>query len=126
MRGAIGMAFFWLMSMSIMVFVPDLIVYGTLVYKANAAVEQATKEAEMRGGFTPEVEAHYKKVLRDYGLEEEGIIAHQSSVGYRDKMMIGYQGTYRFRAFHLLGTGGGTFTLPIVAQDIGVNEVWNH
>lgn len=126
MRGAIGMAFFWLMSMSIMVFVPDLIVYGTLVYKANAAVEQATKEAEMRGGFTPEVEAHYKKVLHDYGLEMEGARGHPSTVPYRDKIMIGYQGTYTFRAFNLFGTGVGTFTLPIVAQDVGVNEVWNH
>lgn len=129
MRGAVGMAFFWLMSMSIMIFVPDLVVYGTLVYKANAVTEQTTKEAEMKGGITSDVKMFYRQVEQDYGMQNKGFTMQYRTdhdVHYREKFSVAYQGTYTFRAFNLLGTGVGKFTLPITAQDTGVSEVWKH
>lgn len=129
MRGAVGMAFFLLMSMSIMVFVPDLIVYGTWAYKANAVVEQVTKEGEMKGGITPDVQSFQRQMERDYNLDGKGFTvtySTESTVHYREKFVVEYEGAYTFRAFNLLGTGIGTFTLPIHAKDTGLSEVWKH
>ncbi|MEQ2529120.1 DUF4320 family protein [Bacillaceae bacterium CLA-AA-H227] len=127
MRGAVGIAFFLLISFSIMVFIPDIIVYGTWTYKANSIVEKVTKEAEIQGGVTPSVEAHYNQIIKDYGMEDKGFTVKYSQKGqiqHQGRFTVEFEGAYTFRSFNLLGTGIGNFTLPIKANDSGRSEVW--
>lgn len=107
--------------------IPDLVIYGTQAYKANGIVEQVTKEAEMVGGFTASVDERYEEALSQYGLEDKGFSVHYSDTGlveHKGKFVVQVRGSYTFQAFNLLGTGIGHFTLPIVATDSGVSEVW--
>lgn len=127
MRGAVGLAFFLMLSMVIMVFIPDLIVYGTLSYKANAVVEQTTKEAEMQGGITTSVKSFHQQIVEDYGMDDKGfnvVYSNNGPVQHRGRFTVEYNGEYTFRSFNLLGTGIGQFTLPITAKDSGISEVW--
>ncbi|MGG1021165.1 DUF4320 family protein [Bacillus paralicheniformis] len=127
MRGAVGWAFFFLMSMSVMVFIPDLIVYGTLSYKANTVVAKTTKEAEMQGGITASVENRYKELLKEYGLDDKGFKVSYNKKGeiqYNDPVKVEIEGEYTFKSFNLLGTGVGQFKLPIRSSDSGHSEVW--
>jgi len=127
MKGYMGLAFVLLMTFPIMVLIPDLIVYGTYSYKANTIVEQTTKEAEMQGGITQEVEEQYNKAMKRYGMDGKGFKISYDRTGkfeHRGRFEVELAGQYTFRAFNLLGTGVGQFTLPIVSKDSGVNEVW--
>ncbi|CAI6330749.1 DUF4320 family protein [Bacillus subtilis] len=127
MRGAVGLAFFFLMTMAIMVFIPDLIVYGTLSYKANTVVAKTTKEAEMQGGFTPTVEKRYQELMKEYGLDDKGMTVSYNKKGevqYNEQVQVQIKGEYTFKSFNLLGTGVGQFKLPIESSDSGVSEVW--
>lgn len=127
MRGPIGLAFFLLMTFSILVFIPDLIVYGTLNYKANAVVQNTTKEAEMQGGITQSVQDKYQEYLTKYGLDNKGFTISYSSTGLlqqKEHFSIELKGEYTFKAFNLLGTGIGNFTLPISSYDSGISQVW--
>lgn len=127
MRGQIGIAFFMFFAFIFVVFIPDLIVYGTLSYKANSVVEQTTKEAEMQGGITSSVQNQVQSFIKDFGLEDKGFTITYDSTGqmqHRERFEVSLQGQYTFRAFNFLGTGIGNFSLPITAVDSGVSEVW--
>lgn len=127
MKGIIASGFFMLITFSFIVFVPDLIVYGTLTYKANAVVEKTTKEAEMQGGVTTSVEEEFQKIMSKYGMQDKDFkVAYdrKGTIEHRGHFEVRLQGEHTFRAFNLLGTGVGTFTLPITAVDSGVSEVW--
>lgn len=127
MRGHIGLAFSLLLFFPVIVMVPDLIIYGTWAYKSNSIVEQVTKEAEMLGGITPEVENRFNEALADYGLTDKGFTIEYDRTGqlqYRDRFTVQLKADYTFTAFNLLGTGVGKFTLPITATDSGISEVW--
>ncbi|MED5094548.1 DUF4320 family protein [Bacillus safensis] len=127
MRGVVGWAFFFLMSMSIIVFIPDLIVYGTIQYKAQTVVAKTTKEAEMQGGITPAVEQKYKELMEQYGLQDKGLKISYDKTGQKqfgDVVQMKLDGEYTFKSFNLLGTGAGQFNLPINTSDQGRSEVW--
>ncbi|MFS0783379.1 DUF4320 family protein [Bacillus sp. 1P06AnD] len=127
MKGYVGTAFVLLMTLCFSVFIPDLIVYGTLNYKANAIVESTTKEAEMLGGITPEVKTSMDETIKQYGYDRQ---KYNVEFGNSGKMQQGGKFTvklsseYTFKAFNLLGTGVGKFTLPVEAEDSGISEVW--
>lgn len=111
----------------IIVFIPELIIYGHQTAKANDLVEQTTKHAEMVGGVTPEVENRFKESLVEYGLDPKVFSVSYSSkgmIGHRAKFTVKVEGSYKFRTFNILGTGIGNFTLGIFATDSGVSEVW--
>ncbi len=127
MRATVGVAFSLLLLIPIIVFIPDLIVYGTWNYKANAVVEQVTKEAEMVGGITPEVESRMQKSLKDFGLENKGFKATYDRTGqveHRGRFTVTLKGEYTFKGFNLMGTGIGYFSLPVTSIDSGMSEVW--
>ncbi|MEK5105045.1 DUF4320 family protein [Cytobacillus sp. FSL M8-0252] len=127
MRGAIGYGFFLMMSMVIMVFIPDLIVYGTLNYKANAITAQVTKEAEMQGGITNSVKSSYTRIENELGMNNKGFnisYENEGEIQQGGRFAIEYKGEYTFKAINLLGSGVGQFTLPISAKKSGISEVW--
>lgn len=127
MRGHVGLAFSLLMLMVFLVFVPDLIVYGTLQSKANAVAEQITREGEIEGGVVSSVENRTQKILEDYGVDNKNFKVTYSKTGtlqQRNRFTVTVTSEYTFRSFNLLGTGLGQFTLPIEAKDSGRSEVW--
>lgn len=127
MKGHVEVAFFMIIAFVFVVFIPDLVVYGTLSYKANSVVEQTTKEAEMQGGVTTEVQTQFQSFLEDYGLDDKGFTVSYDKTGeiqHRGRFEVALQGQYTFRALNFLGTGVGNFSLPITAVDSGVSEVW--
>lgn len=126
-RGYTALGLMLLIIFPIITFVPELIVYGTLATKANSVVEQTIKEAEMTGGITPEVEEQYKKILKEYGLDDKGFSIKYDRIGkvaHRERFAVELKGSYTFKTFNLLGTGIGNFSLPIVSNDSGISEVW--
>lgn len=127
MRSPVGFAFILMLLLPIMVFIPDLIVYGTWNYKANAVVEQVTKEAEMVGGITPEVESRMQQSLKEYGLEGKGFTATYDRTGlveHRGRFVVELKGKYTFKGFNIMGSKIGHFSLPITSIDSGMSEVW--
>lgn len=127
MKGYISFAFFLLLALPLVVLVPDLIVYGTLNYKASSVVAQVTKEAEMMGGITTPVQDRADELIEQYGLDGQNMNLSYSSTGkvnYRGRFSVELSGSYTFKSFNLLGTGIGEFTLPIKQGDTGFSEVW--
>lgn len=127
MKASIGLSFAIMLFIPFLILLPDLFIYGTTAYKANAVIEHVTKEAEMQGGITPEVEALFNETMEDYGLADKNFTVNYSSTGaiqHRGRFEITLEGSYRFRTFNVLGTGLGSFNAPISAKDSGVSEVW--
>jgi len=126
-RGYVGLAFILLILFPVILFIPELVVYGVQTTKANDLVEQTTKQAELVGGITPEVQQRFEESLKQYGLDSEKFAVSYSNVGmveHRGKFVVQVKGSYTFRTFNFLGTGVGKFSLPITATDSGVSEVW--
>lgn len=126
-RGHIGLAFVLLCLFPVIVFIPDLTIYGVQSYKSNSIVEQVTKEIEMQGGVTTEVEQVFQRVLKENGMSDKGFTIEYNRTGqieHRGRFVVQFKGEYTFRAFNLLGTGKGKFTLPITSTDSGLSEVW--
>lgn len=129
MKGLVVWPFLFYISLVVCLFVPDLIIYGTKVYRADSLVEMTVKEGEMKGGLTPEVQAQFYKQLENYGLDkdEKGYKVDFDNPGQitrMDKFSVNFETQYTFTTFNLLGTGIGQFTLPIKSIDSGINEVW--
>lgn len=127
MKGHIGLAFVLLLLFPVIVIIPDLTIYGTLAYKSNSVVEQVTKEIEMQGGITTEVEEVFQRILKEQGMTKKDFSIQYNRSGqieHRGRFVVQFKGEYTFRAFNLLGTGIGNFTLPITSTDSGLSEVW--
>lgn len=127
LKGHVGFAFVLLMLIPFLLFIPELIVYGVQTDKANALAEQTTKQAELLGGITPEVQQRFNEALEEYKLDPEIFSVSYSNNGAvqrNGKFVVQVQGQYTFRTFNVLGTGLGNFSLPITATDSGVSEVW--
>ena len=127
MRGPIGFAFILQMLFPIILFVPELIIYGVQSTKMNDLAEQTTKHAELVGGITEEVKATYQATLKEYGLDPDKFTIAYSKEGmvqHKGKFTVQIKGSYTFRTFNFFGTGIGNFTLPMTGTDSGVSEVW--
>lgn len=127
MKNYTSYAYILFMLMPILMFIPDLVIYGTLASKSNSLVEQVTKEAEMVGGLTVFVDNRYEDALSQYGLENKGFTVDYSRTGeieHKGKFVVQVRGTHTFKTFNFLGSGLGHFTVPITATDSGISEVW--
>ncbi|MCM3227709.1 DUF4320 family protein [Terribacillus saccharophilus] len=127
MKGAVATGFFFLSVLALVVFVPDIIVYGVQSGKANDAIQEITLDAEQQGGITNQVKANADETMKRYGLDNRGYSITYSDSGqiqHGGRFNVELDGEYTFKAFNLLGTGVGQFSLPIHSSESGSSNVW--
>jgi len=110
-----------------MVLIPDLSIYGIQHVKANQVTEQLTREIELAGGISNDIQDTYESIMYAYGLDPDKFtlqISREGNIEYRGKFVVAVKGNYLFKTFNILGSGVGQINLPISATDSGISEVW--
>lgn len=111
----------------VMVLIPDLSIYGMQNVKANQVTEQLTREIELAGGISNDIQDTYKSIMYAYGLDPDKFtleISREGNIEYRGKFVVAVKGSYLFKTFNILGSGVGQINLPISGTDSGISEVW--
>lgn len=110
-----------------MVLIPDLSIYGIQHVKANQVTEQLTREIELAGGISNDIQDTYESIMYAYGLDPDKFtlqISREGNIEYRGKFVVAVKSNYLFKTFNILGSGVGQINLPISATDSGISEVW--
>lgn len=113
---------FWFSSM----FSVEFASHVSRDYQAKELKEYAIQEIENYGGYTQDVQAKIEKRMIRYGLKDAGytVEAPDSKIDYLEEFDFAVRGEFKYRAFNLLGSNLGTFTVPVSSKGSGIGQVY--
>lgn len=129
MKGSVTMGFLIVLMIPFILFIPDLAIYGIQSNTASEVVSDITKEAEMRGGVTPELKNYAEKRLDESGLKQNGYTISYNVAGQTGGMLqktqrfdVTVSGKYRLKSFNFLNTG--SLSIDVIKSETGSSKVW--
>lgn len=129
MNGSVATGFMIVLLIPFLLFIPDLAIYGIQSNTAAEVASDITREAEMRGGVTPDLKDYANKRLEETGLKDNGYTVSYDVRSRPDGLMtqkerftVTVSGSYSLRAFNFLNTGA--FTMDVVKPVTGSSKVW--
>lgn len=95
-------------------------------YQVKEVKEFAVQQIADNGGYTVEVENKVKVKMAAYGLDESifKINAPSDRVNFQENFSFQIDGSYTYRAFNLLGSTVGNFTVLISDKGSGIGNVY--
>lgn len=95
-------------------------------YQVKELKEFVVQQIADNGGYTSEADVKVKERMEAYGLDDTifKISLPSGRVDYQEKFDVVISGSYTYRAFNLLGSGIGNFTVPIKDIGTGVGQVY--
>lgn len=113
---------FWFSSM----FTVEFATHVARDYQVKEVTEFATEEIQNHGGYTIEVQKNIQERMDQLGLVEAGyqVEAPSEKVNFEERFTVKIAGEYTYRAFNLLGSEVGNYTVPVSSTGVGLGQVY--
>lgn len=94
-------------------------------YQIKEVKEFAIQQIADNGGYTTEVENKVKVKMAAYGLDPEWLVVKpEAIVNFEEQFEVILEGKYTYKAFNLLGSGVGNYTVLLKDQGTGIGHVY--
>lgn len=112
---------FWFITM----ITPEFAGHVVRDYQIKEVKEFAVQQISDHGGYTADVAAKINKKMKSYGLNPDWLVVKPGSVvDYQEPFEVIIEGEYTYRAFNLLGSGLGNYTVTLLDRGTGVGHVY--
>lgn len=112
---------FWFISM----ITPEFAGHVVRDYQIKEVKEYAVQQISDNGGYTAEVAARINAKMDSYGLDFEWLVVKPGAVvDYQEPFDVVIEGQYTYRAFNLLGSGVGNYTVSLKDKGTGIGHVY--
>lgn len=114
--------FFWFLCIISIEFTT----HQTRDYQVKEIIEYAVQEIQNHGGYTETVADKITNRMDQYGLRSAGfqIEAPKSRINFQEEFDVRVQGDFTYRAFNILGSDLGNWTVHLSSSGVGSGQVY--